>query len=85
MSSHTIDPDRCKAGQQDEPTACTWHNPHHWCSWCKGWYGVPHNFDHDKHMAEPSFFGDHCACRGHEKQRERVAAKKRKQCVVADN
>ncbi len=37
-----VDEKRCEAGQRDEPTDCDRHPTHHWCEWCEGWYGVPH-------------------------------------------
>ena len=62
VSSHNIDPDRCKAGQATKPTACTWHGSHHWCKPCEGWYGVPHTHAHDaQHVLDNARTG--CACR----------------------
>ena len=35
---------RCTPGQTSMPTSisCNRHNEHHWCPWCRGYYGVPH-------------------------------------------
>lgn len=39
----------------------------YFCRSCNGYYGVPHDFDHDKHMREWGVRRD-CACRFHREQ-----------------
>ena len=34
---------RCAPGAQVLDPECTWHENHYWCSWCEGFYGVPHD------------------------------------------
>lgn len=38
----------------------------YFCVECNGYYGVPHDFDHAKHMREWGV--RHCACRFHREQ-----------------
>lgn len=60
---------RCVAGQASEPTAeeCNRHHFHHFCPYCGGWYGVPH--DYGCHSRRVALDGDvphplaGCACR----------------------
>lgn len=33
---------RCQPGATTIPTECEWHPDHHWCDYCLGYYGVPH-------------------------------------------
>lgn len=40
----------CTAGQRVHPVGCERHQAHHWCNWCEGWFGVPH--DNRCHTAE---------------------------------
>lgn len=44
---------RCLPGNREFPDRCSWHSEHHWCSTCKGWYGVPHERIHDGPNAHP--------------------------------
>ena len=55
----------CEAGQADRPVGCERHNEHHWCSTCRGWYGVPHVGIHDGPARHPNgaWQAAQCACR----------------------
>jgi len=63
---------RCEAGSTTLPTLCGWHEDHHWCEACLGFYGMPHDLYscHTRQRIEglilpgssrPNLIG--CACR----------------------
>lgn len=52
---------RCMAGQPTEPTTCTRHHTHYWCTVCEGFYGVPH--DDTYTHTERARHDRHCVCR----------------------
>lgn len=58
---------RCKPGLREVDQDCNWHSKHYWCKFCKGFYGVPHDFGcHTRQQAETGYvvrLPDHCACR----------------------
>lgn len=53
---------QCEAGQFDQPIGCERHRDHHWCEFCLGFYGVPHDGIHEYPTAHPRGAG-RCACR----------------------
>lgn len=34
---------KCQPGAPLLPVNCKWHAEHHWCEYCLGYYGVPHD------------------------------------------
>lgn len=55
----------CEPGEPTDTTAyCQRHSQHYYCSTCKGYYGVPHDFGiHEGPDKHPNRFYRDCACR----------------------
>lgn len=60
---------RCTAGQVDAPVGCERHPDHYWCTYCEGWFGIPHDRPGgccSQTNASAFNYGDQCACRFHQ-------------------